>query len=91
MDKKEFETLQAIFKCQPEAPKTDKTSNSDLIDLLDCPTCGRAWQHDTEQAACIRLFSECIVCRVGREKIGEIDTLDIEKIQTERSSYISSI
>ena len=70
--------------------KAEVKSNSKLNDLLSCPTCNRVWQHDSEQAACIRLFSECIVCRVEKELTGEIDSIGIEKIQIERSRYISA-
>lgn len=55
-----------------------------LSELLSCPSCVRSWPNDSEQAACIRLFSECIVCRVEREVAGEIDSIGIAEIQEER-------
>ena len=45
-----------------------------------CPCCGLKWDDDTEQAACIELYCECIACRFSPSgkgsRSGSMEDLD---------------
>jgi len=39
---------------------------------IQCKNCGRSWDWDTEQAACIEVYGKCIVCCAEAEHVGYV-------------------
>lgn len=60
---------------------------TDKQELKLCPQCSCEWPNESEQAACIRLFNKCIVCRVEDEKSGQIKKLNIEAILKDQKAW----
>jgi hypothetical protein len=55
---------------------------------MECTICGREWPEGSEQAICVELFGECIVCRFAigkryREGSKAGTDADLEKITDE--------
>lgn len=80
-----METVQFIK--DDESPTTDRVASRSTADLLVCQLCKRQWAQDTEQAACIRLFDHCIVCRVDEIRDDEKILLGTAEILEEQRCY----
>jgi hypothetical protein len=52
-----------------------------------CPACDRRWGIDSEQAACVRLYGECIVCRAARLTADEFARIAAEAHQTPPTAH----
>jgi hypothetical protein len=52
-----------------------------------CEKCGREWQEFSEQAACIRVYGQCIVCCVEMEKAKNYNW-SVEQVQLDRVDYM---
>ena len=58
--------------------------------MVKCPECGREWDDESEQAACIRLYGQCVVCVVQKVKDGHTAIIfDLDSVMLERKRYIS--
>ena len=58
------------------------------MEMAICKKCGRDWPDDSEQAACIRVYSQCIVCCVNAEKEKNYQW-DIAEVIENRREFIS--
>jgi hypothetical protein len=56
---------------------------------MECKNCGRTWDEDSEQAACIRVYGQCIVCCVDHEKKNGF-LWDIQAVLEEQKLYKQS-
>lgn len=53
--------------------------------MKKCPVCPRSWDDNSEQAVCIEMFNECIVCRFGVKGPGSHSGIqeELDKISAE--------
>jgi hypothetical protein len=52
-----------------------------------CPACDRRWGIDSEQAACIRLYRECIVCRAAHLTADELARITANRPRTPPAAH----
>lgn len=76
-----------IHEAAVEGIEAAEVASQPLNDLLVCQPCKRQWPNDTEQAACIRLFGMCIVCRIEEIRDNEKILLGTAEILEEQKCY----
>ena len=61
-----------------------------MSEIVKCPRCASSWPDESEQAACVRTYDQCIVCCVELEIMGKLDW-SIESVLAEKERHLLAL